>query len=67
METYRIPGVSIAVARLDGGAWCSGYGTTGAGQSGQVNPRTAFQACSISKHAAAFGALRLVADGVLSC
>jgi CubicO group peptidase (beta-lactamase class C family) len=66
MKTYRIPAVSIAVTRLDGRAWCSGYGTTGAGQPGQVNPHTAFQACSISKHVTAFGALRLVADGVLA-
>lgn len=66
METYRIPGVSIAVAGLDAGTWCSGYGTTGTGQPDQVNPRTAFQACSISKHATAFGTLRLVADGVLA-
>jgi len=30
-----------------------------------VTPRTCFQACSISKHVAAFGTLRRVADGVL--
>jgi CubicO group peptidase (beta-lactamase class C family) len=66
METYRIPGVSIAAARLDGGMWCSGYGTTGgSGRRNPVSPHTVFQACSISKHVTAFGALRLVADGIL--
>lgn len=66
MGIYRIPGVSVAVARLDGRAWCSGYGTTGAGRRDHVSRRTVFQACSISKHVTAFGALRLVADGVLA-
>ena len=65
-ETYRIPGVSIAVARLDGGMWCSGYGTTGTGRRNHVSPRTVFQACSISRHVTAFGALRLVAGSVLA-
>jgi Beta-lactamase len=65
METYRIPGISIAVGRLDGYTWAAGYGTTGAGGTSRVNGRTVFQACSISKHVTAFGALRLVADGVL--
>jgi Beta-lactamase len=65
MEMYRIPGVSVAVAGLDGAAWSAGYGTTGTGLADLVSSRTAFQACSISKHVTAFGALRLVADGVL--
>lgn len=66
METYQVPGISIAVAGLDRGMWCSGYGTTGTGQPDPVTPRTTFQACSISKHVTAFGALRLAADGVLA-
>lgn len=62
MELFGVPGVGIAVG-LDGGElWTAGYGTGG---TTPVGPRTAFQACSISKHAAAFGTLRLVADGVL--
>jgi CubicO group peptidase (beta-lactamase class C family) len=65
MQTYRVPGVSIAAGGLDGDAWCAGYGVTGAGRLDLVNSHTIFQACSISKHVAAFGALRLVADGVL--
>src|SRR5450432_2272343 len=65
METYAIPGMSIAVGRRGGYRWTSGYGTTGAAEPGCVSSHTAFQACSISKHVAAFGALRLVGDGVL--
>jgi CubicO group peptidase (beta-lactamase class C family) len=65
MNTYRVPGISIAVGREDGRIWAEGYGTTGAAEPTPVNVHTAFQACSISKHVAAFGTLRLVADGVL--
>ena len=66
MQTYRVPGFSIAAGRLDGDAWCAGYGTIGAGRPDRVSCHTVFQACSISKHVAAFGALRVVGDGVLS-
>ncbi|MET8150187.1 serine hydrolase domain-containing protein [Actinoplanes sp. NPDC049668] len=62
MDTYRVPGVGIAVAHRDGRSWSAGFGTTGAAP---VADDTVFQACSISKHVTAFGALRLVADGVL--
>jgi CubicO group peptidase (beta-lactamase class C family) len=65
MGTYRIPGFSIAVGALDGDVWCGGYGAVGAGRPDRVSCHTVFQACSISKHVAAFGALRLVGDGVL--
>lgn len=64
MDHFGVPGVSIAV--VDGGelAWTSGHGVTHAGGPA-VTPRTIFQACSISKHVAAYGALRMVADGQL--
>ena len=65
MATYRVPGISIAVSHSAGPVWAAGYGTTGAAEPTPVNVHTAFQACSISKHVAAFGTLRLVADGVL--
>jgi CubicO group peptidase (beta-lactamase class C family) len=65
MDTYRVPGISIAVGQEDGQVWSAGYGTTDAAGPTPVNAHTAFQACSISKHVAAFGTLRLVADGVL--
>lgn len=65
MQTYRVPGVSIAAGCLDGDVWCAGYGVTGAGGPDRVSCHTVFQACSISKHVTAFGALRLAGDGVL--
>lgn len=61
MRMYDVPAVSVAV-RQDGagqdgaGQWAGGFG---------AGPRTLFQAASISKHVAAFGALRLVDQGVL--
>ncbi|MEU8329103.1 serine hydrolase domain-containing protein [Micromonospora sp. NPDC048839] len=66
MSSYQVPGVSIAVGHLSGQVWAAGYGVTGGGTSTPVTERTTFAACSISKHVAAFGALRLVQDGVLS-
>jgi CubicO group peptidase (beta-lactamase class C family) len=65
MGLCRLPGCSIAVAE-DTTLWAAGYGTIAADSSVAVSARTAFQACSISKHVAAFGALRLVSDGVLA-
>jgi CubicO group peptidase (beta-lactamase class C family) len=65
MDTYRVPGISIAVGREDGQVWAAGHGITGAAEPTPVNVHTAFQACSISKHVAAFGALRLVGDGII--
>ncbi|GAA2503914.1 serine hydrolase domain-containing protein [Winogradskya humida] len=63
MDGYRVPGVSIAVGDVSGTVWAAGYGSTGA--EAAVTADTAFQACSISKHVTAFGALRLVDSGVL--
>jgi CubicO group peptidase (beta-lactamase class C family) len=65
MDSYRVPGVSIAVGGADGPVWAAGYGTTSAAEPTPVTVHTGFQACSISKHVAAFAALRLVGDGVL--
>ncbi|MET8040848.1 serine hydrolase domain-containing protein [Micromonospora sp. NPDC005215] len=65
MSIYQVPGVSIAVGHLSGWVWAAGYGVTGGETSTSVTERTTFAACSISKHVAAFGALRLVQDGVL--
>ncbi|WP_433124347.1 serine hydrolase domain-containing protein [Micromonospora sp. CA-240977] len=65
MSVYQVPGVSIAVGHLSGWVWAAGYGVTGGETSTAVTERTTFAACSISKHVAAFGALRLVQDGVL--
>lgn len=65
MDTYQVPGVGIAVGHVSGAVWAAGYGVTGGETSTPVTAGTAFAACSISKHVAAFGALLLVQDGVL--
>ncbi|MFV2115935.1 serine hydrolase domain-containing protein [Micromonospora sp. LOL_025] len=50
--TDRISGIGVAVGGLDGEVWTAGHDLL-------------FPACSISKHVAAFGTLRLVADATL--
>ncbi|MGC4786312.1 serine hydrolase domain-containing protein [Micromonospora sp. DT178] len=50
--TDRISGIGVAVGGLDGDVWTAGHDLL-------------FPACSISKHVAAFGTLRLVADATL--
>jgi CubicO group peptidase (beta-lactamase class C family) len=67
MRTCKVPGVSIAVGELDRDPWLAGFGSTGAsGGSSPITPQTIFQACSISKHVAAFGTMRLVDQGILN-
>jgi CubicO group peptidase (beta-lactamase class C family) len=64
MRRLHVPGLSIAV--IDDGrlAWAKGYGV--AGPSGApVTPETLFQAASISKPVAAFGAMTLVQSAKL--
>jgi CubicO group peptidase (beta-lactamase class C family) len=51
-DAGQIPSIGIAAGRPDGGIWTDG-------------PDLLFPACSISKHVAAFGTLRLVADATL--
>ncbi|GLY03760.1 serine hydrolase domain-containing protein [Actinoplanes sp. NBRC 101535] len=63
MGVYAVPGVSFAVGDLSGEVWATGFGTAGTGR--PVTAETGFAACSISKHVTAFGALRLVQQGVL--
>jgi CubicO group peptidase (beta-lactamase class C family) len=65
MSTYRLPAISIAVAGPASEMWCAGFGTTTTEHGAVVTSRTMFQACSISKHVAAFGAVRLADDGVI--
>lgn len=59
MRFYDVPAVSVAVWQEGVEPWAHVYGTA-------TDPRSIFQACSISKHVAAFGALRLVDDDVLA-
>lgn len=64
MRLYDVPAVSVAVWQDDAEPWAHAYGTA-TSAAAAVSPRAIFQACSISKHVAAFGALRLVDQGVL--
>jgi CubicO group peptidase (beta-lactamase class C family) len=65
MRRLHVPGVSVAV--LDQGriAWAKGYGVVTPGGAA-VTPETLFQAASISKPVAAFGAMTLVQSGKLA-
>ncbi len=60
MRRYAVPGLGMACSGE--GAWTFGVVTDGGDP---ITPRTVFQACSISKHVAAFGTLRLVERGVV--
>ena len=51
-DTDPTLGIGVAVGGLDGEVWTGG-------------PDMLFPACSISKHVAAFGTLRLVADATI--
>ena len=62
---YRVPGVSIAVVNQGEIEWARGVGVLDAATRTPVSSESIFQACSISKHVAACGALRLVEDGTL--
>ena len=66
LEHHRVPGASVAVVRAGRLDWAKGYGVRLAGGDDAVDESTLFQAASISKPVAAGGALRLVAEGVLS-
>jgi len=62
---HNTPGLSVAVINEGKVEWARGYGVVEAGRDDPVTADTIFQACSISKHVAMIGALRLVQDGVL--
>ncbi len=66
LEQHRVPGASVAVVRAGELDWAKGYGVRQAGGADAVDESTLFQAASISKPVTAAGALRLVAEGVLS-
>lgn len=65
MRHYNVPGVSVAVINEGRLEWATAYGFKEAGGKDPVTPETLFQAASISKPAAAMGALRLVDQGAL--
>lgn len=64
MRRLHVPGLSIAVVDNGRLAWAKGYGVVGPG-GGPVTTETLFQAASISKPVAAFGAMALVQSGEL--
>lgn len=66
METFKVPGLSVAVIDDYKIAWAKGYGVTENGGKTPVTTHTLFQAGSISKPVAATGALYLVEHGKLS-
>lgn len=65
MQSYNVPGVSIAVIEGNQVEWARGYGVKEVGKPDPVTPETMFQAGSISKPVAALVALRFVQDGQL--
>lgn len=66
MLDQDVPGLSVAVF-IDGKiAWAKGYGVADRTSQRAVTSETLFQAASISKPVAAYGALAMVQDGLLS-
>ncbi|HEY1132285.1 MAG TPA: serine hydrolase [Roseateles sp.] len=65
MKHYGVPGLTITVFDKDGLAWTRVYGLADRELGVPARPDTLFQAASVSKPVAAFGALALVNDGKL--
>src|SRR5882762_5184506 len=63
MEHYGVPGVSIAVIKDNKVVWSKAYGIMDKETNEPVTTTTLFQAGSISKPVAAYGALKAVEDG----
>jgi len=66
MAYYGVPGLSIAVIKDGKIAWMKGYGVMNKGTNDSVRTQTLFQAGSISKPVAAYGALHLVDQGKIN-
>ncbi len=65
MKHYGVPGVSIAVIKDYKIVWVKSYGIIDKETNEPVTGKTLFQAGSISKPVAAYGALKFVQDGKL--
>jgi CubicO group peptidase (beta-lactamase class C family) len=63
METYQVPGLSIAVFAGHELAWAKAYGVKEPGSADAVTLDTLFQAASISKPVTALAALHFVEEG----
>ena len=66
MQHYGVPGVSLAVIKDFKIHWVKHYGVTDKETGKAVNAKTLFQAGSISKPVAAYGALKMVEENQLS-
>ncbi len=66
MQHYGVPGLTLTVIDQGGLAWTRVYGLADRARGLPVKPDTLFQAASVSKPVAAFGAVALVQAGKLS-
>lgn len=66
MQHYGVPGMAMTVIDDDGVAWSRSYGLADREANASVQSETLFQAGSISKSVAAFGAMCMVHGGRLS-
>jgi CubicO group peptidase (beta-lactamase class C family) len=66
METFKVPGFSIAVIKDFEIHWAKGYGVADTETGKAVDNETLFQAASISKPVAAMAVMKAVQDGVFS-
>jgi CubicO group peptidase (beta-lactamase class C family) len=65
MDHYQVPGVSVAVIDQGEVVLSEAFGRKAVGSTEAVAPTTLFQTASMSKAITAYGALRLVQEGVL--
>lgn len=65
-DTFKVPGISVAVVIDNQLAWSTAYGYIKKGGKAAVHPNTIFQAASISKVFAAIGAHQMVDDGLIN-
>jgi CubicO group peptidase (beta-lactamase class C family) len=66
MQKYPVPGVSVAVIKDFAIHWAKGYGVADVETGLPVDPRTLFQAASISKPVTAMAVLKAVEEGRVS-
>lgn len=65
MKELKVPGVSISVIKNHEPAWSKSFGVTDAVQPVNVNNKTIFEACSMSKPVFTYLVLKLVEKGKL--
>jgi CubicO group peptidase (beta-lactamase class C family) len=65
MAEAPVPGLAVALVTVAGNTWSRAYGIAETSTGRAVEPRTVFEAASLTKPLVAFAALALVRDGVL--